>query len=211
MRFQISCLTFLILMVLTSMAGADETATKKTVDDYLKSKTQYTGTMDIYDKDLDQVRRLRALEGESPDEEMETGVTRRFRDTSSGDIITVRFDLEGDGDEIEVSGIEMVSVEKPAPRSVEKKEYTDEEIQQEMKDYIAKMSRFTGTYDVFDPKIEKMRKMELLEFEPKVRRFGILRISTATFHDETMNKKVKVDIQVENKDGELSVKQVLIK
>ncbi|MCA9394154.1 MAG: hypothetical protein KC900_08120 [Candidatus Omnitrophica bacterium] len=187
------------------------------VSAYLQEKTKFSGSLDIYDGDIDKVRNLKlinlrrdSLSGEGPDYE----IGADFRDLSSGDVMDVLIRLvEGAGGlevgEITIEGVKYKKKEKDPELAAKK--FSDKEVKDYIKEHIAKRSKFGGTYGVFDKDNEVYRQLNLVGLGDDVRNFGILYINTVEFVDDKTGEKVSVDITVQSKDGELDVKTVRIK
>jgi hypothetical protein len=195
------------------VALSQEISYEEIVRGNLKKMTKDSGTFDLYDAQAGKVRNLRLLEI-LPDVRMEgeaAFVPSRFRDIASGDIVMVEVRVAKVSTGTYDSKWTIKSVEQAESGEPKKENYTDAEIQQAMKDYIEKQSKFTGYVMLFDQKTESMRKLELVELKAEVRRFGILGISTAEFKDVGSQEHVTIDIHVKNNDGKLEVDSLKIK
>lgn len=186
----------------------------KVIVRYLKERAKYSGTLDIYDEKLDKVRNLKKLGVAQEVEKNENVYTKLidYRDMNMGDVLTVKISVVEENGELEVLDPEILKVEnksaaKPTDTAV-KKEFTDEDINKAMKDYFDQKMQFTGTFDLFDPAQEKMKKLKLIKVDSKIRKFGSLNISSVEFSDVETGKTVIVDITVENKNGKLSISNV---
>jgi hypothetical protein len=104
-------------------------------------------------------------------------------------------------------GITEVQTVK-AENTEEKTAYTEEEVQDFMKDYLAQRAQFTGTFDIFDEKANSMRNLEIGSFKGKLRNFGSLYIATIEATDINTKDVVNLDITAQIKDGSLVVKTV---
>lgn len=217
--FRQAAIFFLAVMVLgarPALALEFGTVDSK-VRGYLMEKTKFSGSLDIYDGELDKVRNLKlinlrrdSLAGDGP--EYEIGAD--FRDLSTGDIMDVLIRLAEDAgdldvEEIMIKGVKYKKKEKD-PELVNKK-FSDKEVKDYIKDHIAKRSKFGGTYGVFDKDNEVYRQLNLIGLGDDVRNFGILYINTVEFEDDKTGEKISVDLTLENKDGALDVKTVRIK
>lgn len=168
----------------------------------LTERRKASGKLDIFDANANKVRTLDLIEfkaGTKQDGDNEV-VQADFRDTSSGDIVTMDIKVQKEDIGYAVKEMTITNVAEPTAKEV-KKDYTDEEVIAFMKDYIDVQSQGTGTFDLYDEKTQKMRNLQLVTLDPKVRRYGIITISTATFTDKNTNDTVMVDVNAENKNG----------
>lgn len=205
---------FMNVHVVQAQDVADVT---KTVQSYFKEKSRFTGNLDLYDAKIDKVRNLKLLQLDEKSLDASSDATKltgEFRDVSSGDILDLEFVLKADGGEMMVDEVIIGKVKEAAEKknaAKADKKYTKEDAQKAMQAYVDKMSKFTGTYGLFDEKREKMRQLKMLRMDEKVRNFGILFISTIDFKDVDTNETIVTDMTVENKGGRLKVKSVKIK
>jgi hypothetical protein len=79
-----------------------------------------------------------------------------------------------------------------------------------MKNHVMDKSKATGTFDVLDPKIGKMRKLELLKVHERVGKTGDYYYSCADFKDTETGQMLDLDLDVQDKGGKLSVVDVRI-
>lgn len=200
-----------------SVVAQEFTDAQKTVDEYLKSKIRISGSLDLYDSNIDKVRNLRLIKLNEKSFEPDDDKFRLkgdFRDISSGDILELEFHFMNEGGELIVDDVEIGAVKaapKKAKEKAEKKKYTPEEAKDAMNAYINKKARFTGTYGLFDPKTEKLRQLELIEMDEKVRNFGVLYINTMKFKDVNTNETIVADMTMTAKEGDLKMKTMKIK
>ena len=185
------------------------------VEDALKQKTLNSGTLDIFDGEGDKVRNLRLLK-KSEEISVEDGayiLVFEYRDINAGDIVKVEFKLTDKGEDITLEGIRIKDVQKLAKaESMGEKEYTDEDIQVFMRDYIDKQTRFTdGKLMLFDEENQKMRNLKLEELKTEVRRMGVFYSSSAQFVDADSGETLAVDISVENSKGKLNIQALRIR
>ncbi|GEM_PF-2133560 len=178
----------------------------------IKGRSKSTGSMDIYDSKIEKVRNLDLMNlqptvAKDGDDQVVTG---DFRDTKSGDVVTLEIKVGGVEGAYEIKDTAITNAQAPQAVKEEKKDYTDEEIQNFMKDYITIQAQTTGTFDLFDEKLGKMRNLEFVKLDEKVRRYGVIGISTAEFKDKNSGDTVLVDVNTENKNG-LSVTAMRIK
>jgi len=211
---------FGILAADNLFAAVDEKMQKKVqeaVDEYLAEKTKISGSLDLFDGSITKVRNLKfvalvmeTLTGEDPNYE----VNGDFRDLSTGDIIDLKISLSEEKRTLSVKDVTIFGLKKKAdqkdPEAANKK-FTDEEAVTAMKNYIEKMSKFGGTFGLFDQTNEKYRQLKLLKIDEKIRNFGILYISTVDFEDTDTKEKVIVDMTVFNNEGILDIKSIRIK
>ena len=186
-----------------------------TIEEALKQKTIQSGTLDLYDENFDKVRNLRVLEKSDEIKEQDAGymVAYQYRDINEGDIVYVEFHVKADGGDFSVQKIHLGKITKlNSGADDEQKEYSDEEIQAFMKDYIEKKTQFTdGKIMLYDEENEKMRNLALKEISPEVRRMGIFYSSGSQFVDADSGEILKIDISTENRDGKLSVQALRIR
>lgn len=220
------------MMVLTGMlcagwlapqnlfAAVDEKKKKdvqEVVEQYLKEKTKISGSLDLYDGNINKVRNLKLitliLETLTSADGSYT-VDADFRDLNTGDIIGLKISLVEEKRKLSVQEVVISGLKEKAEQKdpeAAKKTFTHEEALTAMKNYIEKMSKFGGTFGLFDPTNEKYRQLKLIKIDEKIRNFGILYISTIDFEDVDTKEKVIVDMTVYNKDGELDIKSLRIK
>lgn len=79
-----------------------------------------------------------------------------------------------------------------------------------MKDYVAEESKATGTFDIVDPETGKTRKLELIRVHERVGKTGDYYYSCADFKDTESGQLLDLDLDVEDKGGNLSVVDVRI-
>lgn len=89
-------------------------------------------------------------------------------------------------------------------------EPTSQNIRQAMENYVMEKSKKTGTFEVYDPEINKTRKLSLVRVHERVGKTGDYYYSCADFTDEDTGKLLDLDLDVEHKDGNLSVVDVRI-
>lgn len=184
------------------------------IKDYLKEKAKYTGKVDLYDEKINKVRNLDLMDIEkSGARENDQYVTRaKFRDFGTGDITTVKIMVGIKGGKLETPGLTIENVDKIVPANVgdPDHQYTDEEIKDAIVKYLKQKSQFTGTFDMFDDKIQKMRKLETGNVQEKVRKFGSRFIGRVDAVERAVDEKLELDVSVDNKEGLLEVKSVKI-
>ena len=194
--------------------AADETAadSKEIVKKALWEHVKTTGTLDLFDKDINAVRNLRMMDfqGDVVREDKQLKANVDYRDIKTGDIVTINVVVVQNDSGWAVTDTVIGSVKEMA-KTDENKAYTDEEIQKFMKDYLDAQVKFTGTLMLFDEERGKMRKLELGILDGEVRRLGTLGISRATFKDKDSGETLGVDVTVENKKGKLDVQALRIR
>ncbi|MGE0269526.1 MAG: hypothetical protein AB7S78_13840 [Candidatus Omnitrophota bacterium] len=201
-------------------AAVDEKKKKEAqevVEQYLKEKTKISGSLDLYDGSIDKVRNLKLM-GLILDSLMSVDgqytLESDFRDLNSGDIVSLKITLAEEKRKLSVKEAMITGVKEKAEQKdpeAANKIFTHEEALIAMKNYIEKMSKFGGTFGLFDPANEKYRQLKLIKIDEKIRNFGILYISTVDFEDVDTKEKVIVDLTVYNKEGELDIKSLRIK
>lgn len=87
---------------------------------------------------------------------------------------------------------------------------TAENIRHAMKDYVVAKSAKTGTLDIHDTKINKMRRLVLIRVHERVGKTGDYFYSCADFKDVDSGEMLDLDLDVEYKNGNLSVVDVRI-
>lgn len=180
----------------------------------LQEKVKLSGTLDLFDNTLNKARNLQWMECKEVNKQGEEYVALiDYRDIHSGDVVTVEVvSTEENGNMVvkntTIKNVVSLTVQKGAE---EKKDFPDKEIQEVMNNYVTQQAKFTGSFMLFDETNNKMRTLQLVSIEEKVRRFGILFISTAEFKDLTSSEVVLADITAENQQGQLNVKSVKIK
>jgi hypothetical protein len=183
---------------------------------YLKEKTLSSGTLDIYDDTLNAVRNLRTIEpkkGFEKDGENYVGLID-YRDISTGAIVTVAFTVKNTGSGFIVEGLEIKNVaelSKSQEEADENKTYSDAEVQEFMRNYVEKQSKFTDYIFLFDEERNTMRKLKLVKLKDEVRRMGIMSVSTGEFKDTISGEMLTIDMSVMNKKGKLRIQNLLIR
>jgi hypothetical protein len=169
----------------------------------IQNRKMTSGTLDIYDSKTDKVRTLDLMDLKEEGDK----VTGHFRDTKTGDVVSVQVKVtDGKVGDFEITGSE------PAQALQEvKKDYSDQELKDFMKDYITTQSAGTGVFQLFDEKTQKMRQLEFVKLQDKVRRYGIIGITTAEFKEKDTGNTILTDVNVENGKEGLNVTAVRIK
>lgn len=85
-----------------------------------------------------------------------------------------------------------------------------EQVRGAMNDYVTKESKKTGTFDVYDKETGAVRKLSLTRVHERVGKTGNYYYSCADFKDTVSNEMLDLDLDVEYKDGGLSVADVRI-
>lgn len=188
---------------------------EQVVMDAIKSditeRRKASGKLDIFDGKINKVRTLDFMEFK-PDTKQDGDmqlVQADFRDTTTGDIVTMDIKVAKDNNAHIVKDMTIASVVAPVVKEV-KKEFTEEEIKSFMLEYIDTQAQATGTFDLYDEKTQKMRNLQFVKLDEKLRRYGIIAISTAEFKDKNTGDTVMVDVNTENKEG-LSVTAMRLK
>ncbi|OGX45374.1 MAG: hypothetical protein A2216_00630 [Omnitrophica WOR_2 bacterium RIFOXYA2_FULL_45_12] len=96
------------------------------------------------------------------------------------------------------------------PKGSQGAQPTAQNIRQTMKDYVLEKSKKTGTFDVHDPETGKTRKLSLVRVHERVGKTGEYYYSCADFTDTETGKLLDLDLDVEHKNGKLSVVDVRI-
>ena len=212
----LSILSLTLMAAQVVYAEVDIQAVQEAVKAGLAEKTKITGTLDLYDANIDQVRNLKMLKFNDGVAE-ETGsfvASVHFRDNATGDLLNLNVTVIREDGELKVSNWSIgaiVQEQQGTDEELANKEYTDADIQEVMKAYLDKQAKFMGYFNVFDQAANTLRNLKLVEFDAKVRKFGVLYISTAKCLDVKTENSVKVDVTVENNAGVLSVKTMKIK
>ena len=89
-------------------------------------------------------------------------------------------------------------------------EPTADDIRSTMKTHVLEKSEETGTFDILDPEIGLNRKLELVRVHERVGKTGDYYYSCADFTDVNTGEMLDLDLDVEDRDGELSVVDVRI-
>lgn len=84
------------------------------------------------------------------------------------------------------------------------------EIRAAMKSYVEEKSKATGTFDIKDPETKKVRKLKLERVHERVGKTGSYYYSCADFKDTVSGEKLDLDLDVQDKNGVLSVADVRI-
>jgi hypothetical protein len=215
-KYYLSLLCFIFIAGM--VCAAEEIAQPSGILDFTKSaieeKSKATGHLDIFDEKINKVRNLDLMDMD-PAVETKDGLNvlrGKFRDVASGDIVTLQISIEEkDGAKsIKDMTIGEVSAAANATAADPNHEFTDQEIQDVMKKYLDKKSQFTGSFDIFDEKLQALRNLKVGAFEPTVRRFGTRFISRVETTDMKSGETVLLDLSVDNTAGNLEVKNVKI-
>ncbi|MCK5213765.1 MAG: hypothetical protein KAR05_00240 [Candidatus Omnitrophica bacterium] len=220
-RFSNIMVVLLFFLAMASVLSAgekgDSVPTNGAIQEVIKAnlaeKTKFSGTLDLYDAGNDVVRNLRMIGFLNEVKNVGDLYFERinYRDVNSGDVVTVDVTLKEVDGKLDVTDYTIFKVERIKKEAVaEKKEFSDEEIHEAMREYIKAQARFTGSFDLFDEKKEGLRHLQFLEFKGAVRRYGILHISTAEFADKDAGEILDIDISAENQEGDLKVTKVKV-
>lgn len=184
------------------------------VKDYLKEKAKYTGKIDLYDEKINKVRNLDLMDIEKNSmRENNQYITRaKFRDFASGDIAGVKITVGVKGGKLELPNLTIENVDKIIAADVPDPthQYTDQEVKDVIVKYLKQKSQFTGTFDMFDEKTQKIRKLEIGNIQEKVKKFGSRFIGRVDAVERAVDEKLELDVSVDNKEGLLEVKSVKI-
>lgn len=85
-----------------------------------------------------------------------------------------------------------------------------DQIRAAMSGYVAEKSKKTGTFDIYDKEAGKDRKLSLIKVHERVGKTGNYYYSCADFKDTQSGEMLDLDLDVQNKGGKLSVKDVRI-
>jgi len=197
-------------------ATADISLVKKSINQYISEKAKFTGTLDLYDEAIEQVRNLKKLKfQESMRSDGEYTIMRvDFRDNKTGDILDVDFYLKnGDGGlKVDVAKIHEVTDSAAEKREMlVNKEFTDDEIKAFMQEYIEGKAKFTGMFSIFDQKNNTLRNLKFLKIQDEIRKYGSNLIASIDFKDLDSHEFILIDMTVVNKEGMLSVNSTRIK
>lgn len=184
------------------------------VKDSLKEKTKYTGSVDLYDDTINKVRHLDLMDLiQSPQKEgRQYFIQGKFHDGATGDIVTLKIIVEDNEGKLVLTQMQVQNVDQVVSSNQPEanRHFSDQEIQDLMLKYLAQKAAFTGTFDIFDEKVQKMRNLLTGQFQKEVRRFGTRYISRVDCQDVNTKEKVELDLSVESQNGLLEVKSVRI-
>lgn len=177
----------------------------------IKERSKTTGRLDLYDGSINKVRTLDLIDykPETTQDGDTTVVRGDFRDTSTGDVVSLDIKVVTENGAYGIKDMVIASVKAPELKEA-KSEYTDDEVKAFMQEYIDTQSQATGTFDLYDEKAKKMRNLQFVSLDEKLRRYGIIAIATAEFTDKSTGDVIKVDVNTENKNG-LSVTAMRLK
>ena len=77
-----------------------------------------------------------------------------------------------------------------------------------LKDYVAKESKATGTFNIIDPTTGQMLNLKIDKIHQRIGRTGDLYYSCADFTDTATGKKYDLDLDVADTKGKLDVVDV---
>lgn len=125
-------------------------------------------------------------------------------------VIPKSFAAEHGGEEHkEHGGAEHKEHGGTAPQKEAKKPSADD-IRAAMKDYVMEKSKATGTFDITDPETGTVRHLSLERIHERVGKTGNYYYSCADFKDTESGDMLDLDLDVQEKDGKLSVVDVRI-
>ncbi|HQO58002.1 MAG TPA: hypothetical protein PLT76_04715 [Candidatus Omnitrophota bacterium] len=181
----------------------------------LREKTIQSGTLDIYDAGLNEVRNLQRIDVSDEVSEADGVYTvlADYRDMNNGDIVTLEVVLAAEGDGYKARDIRIKSVKAlKQDESLKDKTYSDDEIRDFMRQSLEKQGQFSdGKIMLFDEDAARMRNLLLLELKAEVRRLGIFYNCRGEFKDADSGERLGVDVAVENKDGQLTLQALRIR
>jgi len=182
----------------------------------LDKRMKVTGKLDIFDEKANLVRNLSLIDFLGGVNQTEGNYVSQmdFRDFRTGDIVTVEAVVVlNDGEwmvrKLYIKEARPVKVESNS-EVVKKEEYSDQEIKDFMLAYLERQAKFTGNFNAFDEDKNKLRKLTPGQFNDEIRHFGIRFIAKTECEDVESKEKINVDVTIENKEGQLSVKSVRI-
>lgn len=195
--------------------GLTSSALQEMIDEDLKERTKYSGTLDIFDPQINAVRHLQKIELPkelSAEGEGKTAVGK-FRDTASGAMVQVLFVMGSADGLLTVSDIKIGKVEELSAdtSTAELKTYSDEDVRNFINTYLESQQKFSGNMTIFDEKQQKLRSVQLQALEAQVRRFGKLSIVRGTFKDTETQSPLAVDITVENAKTGLQIQSLIVR
>ncbi|HDZ77320.1 MAG TPA: hypothetical protein ENH41_04480 [Candidatus Omnitrophica bacterium] len=85
-----------------------------------------------------------------------------------------------------------------------------DDIRATMKNHVLEKSEESGTFDVYDDKVAKTRRLSLIRVHKRVGKTGDYYYSCADFLDVDTNELLDLDLDVEHSDTGLSVVDVRI-
>jgi len=183
------------------------------ISDDLKQRSMGSGSFDLFDASVNKVRNLRVMEfgDKIKQKKNEAVVPVKFRDVSTGDIVTVEAKLtESDGGWA-VGEFEIKEVQEFKLTADMNKKFSDDEVRYAILEYVKSQMEFSEYLMLFDEKREKMRKLKLLNLDNEIRRFGVLSISMAKFEDVESRETLVIDVHVKNQKGFLEVTSLKIR
>ena len=89
-------------------------------------------------------------------------------------------------------------------------EPNSEDIRNQMNTYIKEKSKKIDTFNIYDPEIKKTRKLSLIKIHERVGKTGNYYYSCTDFKDVDTGQILDLDLDVEDKNGKLSVVDVRI-
>jgi hypothetical protein len=212
--FILVCFTFVSVLVCAAQESGPSTGLLDFAKSSIEEKSKATGHLDLFDEKINKVRNLDLMEMNPTVEKKDNldVVSGKFRDVASGDIVTLHISIEEKDGAKSVKDITIgeISAATVAAAADPNHEFTDQEIQDVMKKYLDKKSQFTGSFDIFDEKLQALRNLKVGAFEPSVRRFGTRFISRVETTDMKSAETVLLDLSVDNNAGNLEVKNVKI-
>ena len=212
--FMLMVIVTLCVYVYAQEGSIDEKA-HSVIQQELQKRTIQSGTLDLYDEEINKVRNLRIIKEAD-------GITERdgkyfsmieYRDINEGDIVSVEVEVSKTGDDLSVQTFRIKDVQPlNEGESQEAKEYTDEEVQIFIKEYLKRQTQFNdGKLMLFDKDVGQMRNLELIKLSEEVRRLGVYMSSSSQFKDVDSGEVLDIDISVEIKNGKLSLQALRIR
>lgn len=182
------------------------------VEAQIEKKAQFTGNVDIYDSQKDSVRHLELIKIFSDFELNDTiyQTKAEFLDVDTKETVYLSVKLQDMSGVLTFKSMSITDIEE-AP-AVEEKNWTDDEIKEEVKKAIDKKSASSGTLDIYDSNQNKVLNLKYKALKGDIRRFGVLFIVTIQCEDQSAKKTYNVDVTLEKaQDNNLNLKSLRLK
>lgn len=189
-------------------------AIQEVVTQNLQERTKLSGTLDLMDPQTNKIRNLKMVNFEDKIEHKDSMLVAFIdqRDIKTGDLVSTAVNLEGKDGKLMVKDYTIVKVMPAAVKTVDpNKTFSDGEILEFMMEYLKSQAQQTGSVSLFDEQKNQLRDLELVKMDEKLRRLGIIYITSAEFKDKTSAEVCMVDITVNNKKGELEIQSLRLR
>lgn len=191
---------------------ATESTVQQTIDDELRRRMKITGKLDLFDEKADRVRNLSLINFDEGLNQKEGNYIKsaKFRDFRTGDIVKLDIIVAIEDSQRRVQDFIIAEV-IPALKeetAAAAEQFSDQAVQDFIRQYLDRQAKVTGYFNAFNEKTSALLKLKPGSFDGEIRRFGIKFIARLFCEDVDTQKRVPVDITVENLNGQLELKSI---